>query len=75
MITELVFAKEGDLRGEELTDTAHNFDGEVFCRVVSGMDYLKTWANSHIWLQAAEGDFLIFKEAMASYQIGLQGAV
>ena len=65
LITELVFTKECDLWGEHVTDTGHSFDGKVFCRVLSGIDYFKTWANPHIWLQAPEGDLLIFKEAVA----------
>ena len=73
LITELVFAKECDLGGEQVTDTGHSFEGKVFCRVEFGIDYFKTRANPHIGLQAPEGDFLILKEAIASYQIGLQG--
>jgi len=65
LITELVFTKDCDLWVEHVTDTSHSFDGEVFCRVVSAIDYFKTWANPHIWLQPPKGDFLIFKEAVA----------
>ena len=65
LITELVLQEEGELWGAHIPNPGLQFNGKILARVGSGINHFKPWTDPDIWLQAPEGDFLIFKEAMA----------